>query len=112
MQAILRHLLMILIAVVLTGSLATPHICLDDEALAKVEHQVKVAKTADSHQNTSKAGDHCCVADHCCFAQLINSAQAISTITFSTKVSLSGATIVHFSSFDPKGLDRPPKFFA
>lgn len=114
MRSILRHMLIVLIAVFLTGSLAIPHICLDDDAaLVKVEQQVKVAKTAtDSHQDGSKAGDHCCVAHHCCFAKVLNPAHQVSTIAFSTKADLFAVTNDHFSSFDPKGLDRPPKFFA
>lgn len=114
MRPLIRHVLMIVIAVFLTGSLATPHICLDDDAgLLKVEQQVKIAKvTGDHHQKTSKAGDHCCVAHHCCFAKLTSPAQIISIIAFSETIDLFAVTADHFSSFDPKGLDRPPKFFA
>lgn len=114
MRSILRHILMILVVAVLAGNLATPHLCLDDDAgVVKVYQQAKMAKAdTDSHKNNSKAGDHCCIAHHCCSAKLLNAAQPISVVTFAVKVNVFVPAADHFSSFDPKGLDRPPKFFA
>ena len=114
MHTILRSMLMLLITIALTGALAIPHICLDDDAaVVTVEQHKKMAKAdTDHHQNNSKAGDHCCIAHHCCSAKLLNPAQPISVATFSAKMTVSSPATNHFSSLDPKGLDRPPKFFA
>lgn len=112
MRIILQNLTMILFAVLLTGSLAIPHSCLDaDNARVKIEQQVKVEKTAmPDHQENSK--DDCCVSHHCCIAKLINPAQPIWKAAFASKVGLSITDQQSLASFDPKGLDRPPKFFA
>lgn len=112
MRSFLQTLLMILIAVVLTGSLAIPHICLDDEGAAvKVEQQFKTS-SADHPDNSKAGGDNCCVAHHCCFAKLIAPAQPVWKAAFVSKADLPMMDQSRPASLDPKGLDRPPKFFA
>lgn len=115
MRLFLRPLLMIVLAVLLTGSLATPHICLDSGtgSAQQIEKQIKLSKIADhSHSKETKSKDHCCIAHHCCSVKLLASAHVITTAVFFDTVDLVAVNTGHFSSYDPKGLDRPPKFFA
>ncbi len=112
MRPLLQNLLMMLIAVFLSGSLAVPHVCFDDDSAVKVEHQVKIEKTA-SHDHSSKNGtDNCCVAHHCCFAKVITPAQSFLKIGFATKTDLTMPDPHRLVSIVVQGFDRPPKSFA
>ncbi|HHT9121232.1 MAG TPA: hypothetical protein ACFYEF_00070 [Candidatus Wunengus sp. YC63] len=111
MRPVLQNILIILIAVIFTGNLAIPHICVDDDnAVTKIEQQIKAAP--DNHKNEANADDHCCMAHHCCVAKLPNAGQQISIAMTIRKIKLLALAEDYFSSLDFKGLDRPPKFFA
>lgn len=114
MQTILRKTVTWLAVIMLITGFALPHVCLDDNGpTIKAEQQLKSVKVAlDDHQGGSKAKDGCCVSHHCCVAKLVNLGQSVSKAAFYSKAGLMAPSSVHFSSFDPKGLDRPPKYFA
>ncbi len=105
--------MMILIAVVLTGTLAVPHICLDAGGkTSSIEQTIKIGKAGAGHQENSKSPDHCCIAHHCCVAKLVSSTQPVGVIAFVSKHIMPVVEQDRLASFDPKVLDRPPKFFA
>lgn len=111
MRKLVQNLLMMLIAVILTGGLAVPHICMDDEnASITVEQQLQTS-SAD-HQDNKASGNNCCVAHHCCTAKLISPAPDVWKTSFAFKADLPVMDESRPASLGPTSLDRPPKSFA
>lgn len=113
MRTIFQKMMTWMTVIVLITGFAVPHICLDDHGpTVKAEQHLKTAKIALDDHETSKAKDHACVSHHCCFAKVVNIGQVVAEMVAYADITLIAPSTVYFSSFDPKGLDRPPKFFA
>ena len=98
----------LLLAILVIGSLAMPHICFashNDQNGPSIEQQHK-------HDNKSAKAVDCCVAHHCCAGKILNT-QSYTSATIADVANLVFSIQDQpIASLMLDGFDRPPKSIA